>query len=216
MARREGERAGLGAGGRGRGRRQRAEAGRGAGGGRSSGLRDGGPRRPGSVGQVPRRGAAAQALRARLGPPGDAALLRRKLGSARAGRSGFSGESLLPLGAPRSLEAPRQRGRLTSSAPGRVAPGSPPAAGYATPTPTHATPAARSTRAQGRPPLGLSQPPTGEAGGWAAAEQARLASPRAPLAAPEKGGQPYPLPLGRPAGDCVVCVVDWLINNIPL
>ena len=59
-----------------------------------------------------------------------------------------------------------------------MAPGSPPAAGYATPTPTHATPAARSTRAQGRPPLRLSQHPTGEAGGGAAREQARLASPR--------------------------------------
>lgn len=177
MARRAGWRAGLGAGGPGRGRRQRAEAGRGAGGGWPSGLRDGGPRRPGSVGQVPRRAAAAQALRARPGPPGDAARLRRKLSSTRAGRPGFSGESL-PPGAPRSLEAPKQGGRLPSSAPGRVAPGSPPAAGYATPTSTHATPAARTTRAQGRPPLRLSQHPTVEAGGVAAREQARLASPR--------------------------------------
>lgn len=194
---RAGWRAGLGAGGPGGGRRQRAEAGRGAGGGRPSGLRDGGPRRPGSVGQVPRRAAAAQALRARPAPPGDAARLRRKLGSTRAGPPGFSGESL-PLAAPRSLEAPKQCGRLPSSAPGRVAPGSPPAAGYATPTPTHATPAARSTRAQGRLPLRLSQHPPGEAGGRAAREQARLASPRSPLAAPEKGCQPCPLPSGAP------------------
>ena len=156
------------------------------------------PRRQGSVCQVPRRARAAEALRARTGPFGDAPRRWAATSEARLGLSWAPGalgreSSARGPAEPRESEAARPP-RPTHQLRSRTRGAPPSAAGYATPTPTHATPTARSTNTQVRPPAAAARAESTP--GWKSWQRSRSgaspphhARPRRPR---EESGDPSP------------------------